>query len=228
MVTPQMQSFPGFAQMSPIDPNCHHPVSGVISSAASFHQPAAKNEIKLFVGGLAFPTTEEHLHNYFSTIGKVVNTIVMRDRATQRGRGFGFVLVAFKDEEEAIAGKDEILGINKGKGHYILDKRVDVKSADDYQGKTEGPNTRSDPSFPPPLPQHQQQPFSTPPLSSHLPPNPSFPTDLHHFNKPNPYVQVDRKPTQDQDVVTYSYPKSKVFVGGLDFNLTSEELKDHF
>ena len=66
-----------FAHIAP-----QNPVSGVISSAASFHQPAAKNEIKLFVGGLAFPTTEEHLHNYFSTIGKVVNTIVMRDRAT--------------------------------------------------------------------------------------------------------------------------------------------------
>ena len=28
--------------------------------------------------------------------------------------------------------------------------------------------------------------------------------------------------------VVYSYPKSKIFVGGLDFKLTSEELKDHF
>ena len=28
--------------------------------------------------------------------------------------------------------------------------------------------------------------------------------------------------------VKFSYPKSKIFVGGLDFKLTSEELKDHF
>ena len=28
--------------------------------------------------------------------------------------------------------------------------------------------------------------------------------------------------------VVFSYPKSKIFVGGLDFKLTSEELKDHF
>lgn len=64
-----------------------------------------------------------------------MNTIVMRDRATQRGRGFGFVLVAFTDEEEAVVKKQEILGKNKLDGHFILDKRVDVKSADDYQGK---------------------------------------------------------------------------------------------
>lgn len=73
----------------------------LISSAAQFHQPAEKNQIKLFVGGLAFSTTEAELMAYFQNYGKVENTIVMRDRATGRGRGFGFVLVSFKDEEGA-------------------------------------------------------------------------------------------------------------------------------
>ena len=53
--------------------------------------------------------------------------------------------MAFADEEAAVGGKAEILALNKGKGHYILDKRVDVKSADDYQGKVEG--GRSEPGF---------------------------------------------------------------------------------
>lgn len=31
-----------------------------------------------------------------------------------------------------------------------------------------------------------------------------------------------------KDGVKFTYPKSKIFVGGLDFKLTSEELKEHF
>lgn len=31
-----------------------------------------------------------------------------------------------------------------------------------------------------------------------------------------------------KDAVKFTYPKSKIFVGGLDFKLTSEELKEHF
>lgn len=58
----------------------------------------------------------------------------MRDKATGRGRGFGFVRMIFKDEDEAQKMKEIILQNNK-KGHVILDKKVDVKSADEYQGK---------------------------------------------------------------------------------------------
>lgn len=103
-------------------------------SAASFHQPTEKNQVKLFVGGLAFSTSENHLLSYFQSFGKVENTIVMREKLTQRGRGFGFVLLSFNDEDEAQQVKRQIIDQNKSKGHFILDKRVDVKSADDHQG----------------------------------------------------------------------------------------------
>ena len=51
-------------------------------SAASFHQPTEKNQVKLFVGGLAFSTSEDHLLSYFQSFGKVENTIVMREKLT--------------------------------------------------------------------------------------------------------------------------------------------------
>ena len=75
--------------------------------------------------------------SYFQSFGKVENSIVMRDKITQRGRGFGFVLLSFGDEDEAQEAKQKILqkNQNRAEGHFILDKRVDVKSADDYQGK---------------------------------------------------------------------------------------------
>jgi RNA recognition motif-containing protein len=43
---------------------------------------------------------------YFQEFGKVENTIVMRDKATGRGRGFGFVLVSFLDEVVAKQKKE--------------------------------------------------------------------------------------------------------------------------
>lgn len=49
-----------------------------------------------------------------------------------RGRGFGFVKMTFTDEDQAQQMKEKILTQNIVGGHYILDKKVDVKSADDY------------------------------------------------------------------------------------------------
>lgn len=56
----------------------------------------------------------------------------MRDKATGRGRGFGFVRLSFSDDDEASERKQDILNDNANEGHFILDKKVDVKSADDY------------------------------------------------------------------------------------------------
>lgn len=78
---------------------------------------------------------EADLFQYFSAFGQVADQIVMRDKISQRGRGFGFVKMTFADEDQAQQMKEKILTQNVVGGHYILDKKVDVKSADDYQGK---------------------------------------------------------------------------------------------
>jgi RNA recognition motif-containing protein len=63
------------------------------------------------------------------------------------------------------------------------------------------------------------------------------PEALLHVNKPNPYVIVETKEDQEDHQrvanekpkeVVYKYPKSKIFVGGLDFKLTNQDLQQHF
>ncbi len=46
---------------------------------------------KLYVGNLAFSTTEDELRNVFEQHGKVESVNVIMDRDTGRSRGFGFV-----------------------------------------------------------------------------------------------------------------------------------------
>ncbi|KAK1583744.1 hypothetical protein Q3G72_026518 [Acer saccharum] len=49
---------------------------------------------KLFIGGISWDTDEDRLKEYFSNYGEVVEAVIMRDRATGRARGFGFVVFA--------------------------------------------------------------------------------------------------------------------------------------
>ncbi|KAL4558632.1 hypothetical protein LXL04_036833 [Taraxacum kok-saghyz] len=50
------------------------------------------DEGKLFLGGIAWDTTEERLSDYFGKYGDVSQTVIMRDKITGRPRGFGFVM----------------------------------------------------------------------------------------------------------------------------------------
>lgn len=49
---------------------------------------------KLFIGGISWETSEDKLNEYFGSYGEVSQTVVMRDKATGRPRGFGFVVFA--------------------------------------------------------------------------------------------------------------------------------------
>lgn len=59
---------------------------------------------KLFVGGLAWTTTDQTLNDLFAKIGAVTSANVVKDRYTGKSRGFGFVEMSSDEEaDKAIA-----------------------------------------------------------------------------------------------------------------------------
>ena len=61
--------------------------------------------MRIFVGNLAFTTSEEDLAHLFHPYGTVERVQIVTDRATGRSRGFGFVEMPDAPEAQAaIAG----------------------------------------------------------------------------------------------------------------------------
>ncbi|KAI1773437.1 hypothetical protein F4818DRAFT_422567 [Hypoxylon cercidicola] len=88
----------------------------------------AKEDGKMFIGGLNWETTDQSLRDYFSQFGEVTECTVMRDGATGRSRGFGFL--TFKDPKT--------VNIVMVKEHFLDGKIIDPKRAipRDEQEKT--------------------------------------------------------------------------------------------
>jgi RNA recognition motif-containing protein len=60
--------------------------------------------MKLYVGNLAFETTENDLQDLFEQSGQVTEVNLITDRGTGHSRGFAFVTMAAKtDADNAIA-----------------------------------------------------------------------------------------------------------------------------
>lgn len=60
---------------------------------------------KLFVGNLAFATTENDLQDAFAAFGTVMEVNLMLDRMTGKSRGFAFVTMSTSEEaQKAIEG----------------------------------------------------------------------------------------------------------------------------
>ncbi|XP_071730069.1 heterogeneous nuclear ribonucleoprotein 1-like [Rutidosis leptorrhynchoides] len=86
---------------------------------------------KIFVGGIPTSVTEEDLKGFFSKYGKVVEHEIIRDHATKRSRGFGFVVF---DDEQVV---DTIL-VN-GNMIDMNDTKVEIKKAEPKKSSNSGP-----------------------------------------------------------------------------------------
>ncbi|XP_042505027.1 glycine-rich RNA-binding protein RZ1C isoform X1 [Macadamia integrifolia] len=88
-------------------------------------------EMRIFVGGLSWDTTERQLEDAFSPFGKVVETQIMLERDTGRPRGFGFV--TFSDHRAMEDAIREMHGSELG-GRAISVNKAQPKMASDDTG----------------------------------------------------------------------------------------------
>jgi RNA recognition motif-containing protein len=68
--------------------------------------------VKIYVGNLAFETTENDLNEAFAQHGEVQDVAVISDRDTGRSRGFGFV--EMRNEQAARAAIGALDGAELG------------------------------------------------------------------------------------------------------------------
>ncbi|KAH8589418.1 hypothetical protein B0O99DRAFT_636829 [Bisporella sp. PMI_857] len=106
-----------------IDFNLGNGGGGGYDDAPAQHQessgPGIKEDGKMFIGGLNWETTDQSLKDYFSQFGEVLECTVMRDGASGRSRGFGFL--TFKDPKT--------VNIVMVKEHWLDGKSIDPKRA---------------------------------------------------------------------------------------------------
>jgi len=75
----------------------------------------------LYVGNLPWATTPQDLADLFGNHGQVISSRIIKDKETNRSRGFGFVEVTDEDADnmvQAVDGKEfngRVLTVNEAK-----------------------------------------------------------------------------------------------------------------
>ena len=77
--------------------------------------------MRLYVGNISFKATEDDLRDLFAQAGEVVSVKLIKDTATGRLRGFGFVEMASEED-----GKKAIDSFN---GKPFMDRSIVVNEA---------------------------------------------------------------------------------------------------
>lgn len=117
---PRGFAFVTFVNDSSVKNALAHPEHMLEEKRIDIKKAIPRNEVtpvfktrKMFVGGIHPSVTDDQLHEYFTSFGMVRNIQIMRDKATGKSRGFGFV--TFKDY--ATAKK-----VEHHKDHFLLKK----------------------------------------------------------------------------------------------------------
>jgi cold-inducible RNA-binding protein len=76
---------------------------------------------KLFIGGLAFSTSDERLREVFTQAGPVESASVVKDRDTGQSRGFGFV--------EMMSAEAAAEAVKKFDGQQVDGRTLKVEAA---------------------------------------------------------------------------------------------------
>ena len=81
---------------------------GRVSLKAEASHTEGKNQMEIYVGNLAYATTDDGLKAAFAAYGEVTAVRVVTDRMTGRSKGFGFVTMP--DATQAQAAIDALNG----------------------------------------------------------------------------------------------------------------------
>jgi cold-inducible RNA-binding protein len=90
---------------------------------------------RLYVGNISFGASEEDLQNHFAQAGEVANVKLIKDNATGRLRGFGFV--------EMVSDADGQKAISMFNGQQFMDRAIVVNEAKPMEKREGGFRQRS-------------------------------------------------------------------------------------
>ena len=100
---------------------------------------------KLYVGNLAYETSETDLQALFGQAGQVESVRVMRDKATGQARGFAFVEMA--NETDAQAAIDRIHELEVSGRRIVVNEARPQPERSGGFGGDRGPRRRSEPRW---------------------------------------------------------------------------------
>ena len=90
---------------------------------------------RLYVGNISFRASEEDLQSHFAQAGEVANVKLIKDNATGRLRGFGFV--------EMVSDEDGQKAITMFNGQQFMDRAIVVNEAKPMEKREGGFRQRS-------------------------------------------------------------------------------------
>ena len=91
-------------------------------------------ENKLYVGNLPYAATEDDLKTHFSEAGTVTSVALIKDRATGRAKGFGFV--------EMATGEEAQKAISMFNGQNFMERAITVNVARPPEDRPRGDRNR--------------------------------------------------------------------------------------